>query len=74
MAPLNETELAVLELLSTRGKGSTPEIKENIGLSREHTARLLKKLYEEGYLERSSGKVPFTYQLKDEMRKILKKT
>ena len=74
LAPLNETELAVLELLSTRGKGSTPEIKENIGLSREHTARLLKKLYEEGYLERSSGKVPFTYQLKDEMRKILKKT
>lgn len=73
LAPLTETELAVLELLSTCGKGTTPEIRKNIGLSREHTARLLKKLYEEGYLERSSGRVPFTYQLKDEMRKILKK-
>lgn len=74
LAPLTETELVVLELLSTRGKGTTPEIKKNIGLSREHIARLLKKLYVEGYLERSSGKVPFTYQLKEEMRKILKKT
>ncbi len=73
LAPLTETELIVLELLATEGEKTAPEIKERIKLSREHTARLMKKLYEKGYLERSAGKIPFAYRLKDEMQKILKK-
>jgi DNA-binding Lrp family transcriptional regulator len=35
----------------------TPEIKGKIKLSREHTARLMKKLYESGYLERETSHV-----------------
>ena len=73
LAPLTETELTVLKLFAAEGKKTGPEIKEQIKLSREHTARLMKKLYEKGYLERSSNKIPFTYSLKEEMQKILKK-
>ena len=73
LAQLTETELLVLELLATEGEKTAPEIKERVKLSREHTARLMKKLYEKGYLERSSNKIPFTYRLKEEMQKFLKK-
>ncbi|MEM2517400.1 MAG: MarR family transcriptional regulator [Candidatus Bathyarchaeia archaeon] len=73
LAKLTETELAVLEMLASEGPKTAPEIKERIGLSREHTARLMKKLYEEGYLERDSNKIPFKYSVKKEMEKILKK-
>ena len=34
----------------------------------------MKKLYEEGYLEREVGKIPFSYSIKKEMEKLLKKT
>jgi exonuclease VII small subunit len=73
LAPLTGTELAVLEVLSKEGEKTAPEIRERIGLTREHTARLMKKLYEDGYLERDTGKMPYTYRLKEEMQKILKK-
>lgn len=73
LAPLTATELTVLEFLAVEGEKTAPEIKERIKLSREHTARLMKKLYEEGYLERNANKIPFTYRLKEEMQKILKK-
>jgi DNA-binding CsgD family transcriptional regulator len=74
MAALTDTELAVLEMLSTEGSKTAPEIKERVQLSREHTARLMKKLYEEGYLERETGKIPFKYSVKKEMKRLLKKT
>jgi DNA-binding MarR family transcriptional regulator len=73
LAQLTGTELLVLELLTTEGEKTAPEIREKVKLSREHTARLMKKLYEKGYLERSSDKIPFTYRLKEEMQKLLKK-
>jgi chromosome segregation ATPase len=73
MAALTDTEVAVLEFLSAEGPKTAPEIKEKVHLSREHTARLMKKLYEEGYLERETGKLPFKYSLKKEMEKFLKK-
>jgi len=56
------------------GPKTAPEIKDRIRLSREHTARLMKKLYEEGYLERDTSKIPFKYRVKKEMEKLLKKT
>jgi predicted HTH transcriptional regulator len=74
MASLTDTEIAVLEMLSSEGPKTAPEIKERVHLSREHTARLMKKLYEEGYLEREVGKIPFNYSIKKEMEKLLKKT
>lgn len=73
MSALTDTEVAVLELLATEGSKTAPEIRDKIGLSREHTARLMKKLYEEGYLERETGKIPFRYSVKKEMVKFLKK-
>lgn len=76
LAPLTETELHVLEFIATSpsGERTAPEVKEMIKLTREHTARLMKKLYEGGYLERRADKTPFAYRVKDEMLKILKKS
>ncbi len=73
MAALTDTEVTVLEMLSAEGSKTAPEIKDRVQLSREHTARLMKKLYEEGYLERETGKIPFRYSVKKEMEKFLKK-
>jgi hypothetical protein len=74
LAALTDTEVAVLEFLSSAGPKTAPEIKEKVQLSREHTARLMKKLYEEGYLERETGKLPFKYSVKKEMERLLRRT
>ena len=74
MAALTDTEITVLEMLSKEGAKTAPEIKERVQLSREHTARLMKKLYEEGYLEREAGKIPFRYSIKKEMETLMQKT
>jgi predicted transcriptional regulator len=73
LAFLTSTELLVLEILANEGEKTAPEIKTRVNLTREHTARLMKKLYEKGYLERTTGKIPFAYRIKEEMRRILKK-
>jgi len=73
MAALTDTEVTVLEMLSAEGSKTAPEIKDRVRLSREHTARLMKKLYEKGYLERETGKIPFRYSVKKEMEKLLRK-
>jgi len=74
LAPLTETELSVLDLLATEGAKTAPEVRDRIKLTREHTARLMKKLYEAGYLERDTRKIPYAYRVKKEMLRILKKT
>ncbi len=74
LAALTETEIAVLEMLLREGPKTAPEIKERVHLSREHTARLMKKIYEEGYVEREAGKIPFRYTIKKEMEALLQKT
>lgn len=73
MASLTDTEITVLEILSKEGPKTAPEIKERVQLSREHTARLMKKLYEEGYLEREAAKIPFRYSIKKEMENLMQK-
>ena len=73
IAQLTETELSALEFLVSEGSKTAPEIKEHVKLSREHTARLMKKLYEQGYLERETTKIPFKYSVKKEMEKFLRK-
>jgi len=73
LEPLTETELMVLETIGKEGEKTAPEIRETIGLTREHTARLMKKLYKDGYMERDTYKMPYVYRLKEEMQKILKK-
>jgi small-conductance mechanosensitive channel len=73
LSALTDTEVMVLEMLSAEGPKTAPEIKDRVRLSREHTARLMKKLYEKGYLERETGKIPFSYRIKEEMKKFLNK-
>jgi hypothetical protein len=73
LAPLTDTELNVLEFIASNGEKTAPEVKDMIKLTREHTARLMKKLYEGGYLERRSEKTPYAYRVKEEMLEILKK-
>lgn len=73
LEPLTETELSVLETIGREGEKTAPEIREKIGLTREHTARLMKKLYKDGYMERDTHKMPYVYRLKEEMDKLLKK-
>jgi len=74
LAQLTATELRVLEILTDEGPKTAPEIRGEIELTREHTARLMKKLYVKGYVERDETKTPYAYRIKEEMRKILKKT
>jgi predicted HTH transcriptional regulator len=71
LAPLTETELKILELLVSEGEKTASKIRERIGLTREHTARLMKSLYSRGYIERRTDKMPYVYRLKDEMKDIL---
>jgi len=73
MSALTDTEVIVLEMLSAEGPKTAPKIKDRVRLSREHTARLMKKLYEKGYLERETGNIPFRYSIKTEMKKFLNK-
>ncbi len=73
LAALTDTEITVLEILSKEGAKTAPEIRDRVHLSREHTARLMKKLYEDGYLEREAGKIPFRYTVKKEMEALLQK-
>ena len=40
MAALTDTEIAVLEMLSSEGPKTAPEIKDRVKLSREHTAKI----------------------------------
>jgi len=67
------TELQVLTLLMSEGPKSAPEIGRAIGRSREHTARLMKKLHEEGYVRRDQTRIPFRYSAVDRLKHVVKK-
>jgi len=73
LAPLTPTELRVLEILSSEGEKTVREIRSRIGLTREHTGRLMKNLYDKGYVERRTDKIPYVYKIKKEMENMLQK-
>jgi predicted transcriptional regulator len=52
----------VLGLITTKEMTSR-DIQITIGRSREHTSRLMKRLYEEGFVERNTKRKPFTYKI-----------
>ena len=59
---ITSMELSVLNLLLTGSK--TPiEVQHVLGKSREHVARMMKKMFESGYVERDESKRPFVYGL-----------
>lgn len=68
---LNETEINVLKFLAEEGEKTANQIRDRFKLSREHSSRLLKKLYERGYLERSTRGKPYLYGIKREMKEFL---
>lgn len=52
---------------------TTREIQRVVGRTREHTSRLMKKLYEEKLVDRDMDMKPFKYTITDEGRKRLLK-
>ena len=66
----DDTEKAILNVLAA-GPKSTIEVKKAIAKSREHTARMLKQLFDRGLVSRDDSEKPFVYQLTEEGRKHL---
>jgi DNA-binding transcriptional ArsR family regulator len=71
LASLTDTEVQILQLLANQGERTAVQIRSEIKLTREHTARLMKKLYISGYVERRTDRTPYTYRLKKEMEALL---
>ena len=69
---LTPTELDVLALIEEMGEGTVPDIRGRIGKTREHTARLLKKLYERGFIDRNTSSMPYRYYVRKEIRELIK--
>ena len=70
--PLTKTEIRILELL-TSGPKSSREIRDALGLSREHIARELKALYEKGYVIRYTDSKPYVYEITDNGMEAIRK-
>jgi hypothetical protein len=64
---LTPTERQALNHLSA-GPLAAPQICRLLNKSREHTARLMKKLYLDGFVYRDSARVPFKYRINDSLR------
>ncbi len=60
----------VLKLL-LEGPKTARQIESVIGRSREHTARLMKKLFEMGYVSRDMASKPYTYTITEAGKTIL---
>lgn len=73
LAKLSPTERGVLELLAG-GARAAPEIGRLVTKSREHTARLMKSLFEQGFVEREANRQPYEYRLNDKVREVLART
>ena len=69
---LTPTEFDVLTLINEMGEGSVPEIRERIQKTREHTARLLKKLFDKGFIDRNTNSMPYRYHLRKEIVELVK--
>jgi len=69
---LTPTEFDVLTLINEKGEGSVPEIRERIQKTREHTARLLKKLFDKGFIDRNTSSMPYRYHLRKEIVELVK--
>lgn len=68
---LTETEVEVLAIIDELVEASVPEIRERIKKTREHTARLLKKLYEKGFIDRNTSGMPYKYHIRKEIKEAI---
>lgn len=55
----------------TESPKTSRDIQGVLGKSREHTARLLKKLYDDGLVERNTETKPYTYSITDAGQKYI---
>src|SRR4029077_14768159 len=62
MAEGTDTEANVLRLLA-KGPRTSAQIKDDLGRSREHTARLMKALFERGLVVRIDRNKPYVYEI-----------
>ena len=67
---VTSTEKVVLDYLLLEGPRTAREIEVKIGKTREHTARLMKKLWQQGYVERETNRIPFTYRASDALHNL----
>src|SRR6185295_3116119 len=63
---------SILRMLET--PLTSREIQRKISKSREHTSRLLKKLYSENIVIRDESARPYKYKITDEGRRLLEQT
>lgn len=68
---MTETENRILQFLLVEGPMTAPDIEKQIGKTREHTSRLMKKLWREGYVERDTHTMPFIYKPTKGLKRIL---
>jgi len=61
----------VLRLITDKSMTSR-DIQITLGRSREHTSRLMKKLFDDGYVKRSSDSKPYSYLITEKGKEKLK--
>ena len=59
----------IIKILLLVGSKTAPKIMGEISKTREHTSRLMKKLWQEGYIERDTNSIPFIYRPTKELKK-----
>jgi predicted transcriptional regulator len=62
----------VLRLITDKNMTSR-DIQIAIGRTREHTSRLMKKLFEDGYVQRNTNVKPYTYSITEKGKDKLKR-
>ena len=67
----NDITDQVLHLITTKTMTSR-DIQRTLGKSREHTSRLMKKLFEDGYVNRNTTSKPYTYSITEKGRQKIK--
>jgi CRP-like cAMP-binding protein len=66
------TEREALKLvLEGRGRTTAKDIQEKISRTREHTARMMNGLFQEGYVDRDATVRPFAYSITQKGRELL---
>jgi DNA-binding MarR family transcriptional regulator len=69
---IKPTEIHTLKILATEGAKTSTQLHGRVGRSREHFARLMKRLYERGYVDRDTSKTPFVYKINERIaQKVL---
>lgn len=68
LTSLTDTERSVLQLIIREEANTSSDVERKIEKTREHTARLLRKLWQEGYIERDTHRIPYTYSVPENLK------